>query len=55
MLMVLAIAPMGLDNHDVTTLEGVATDMAEDIVYAPDPTAHEGTQQPTSVVIKRLA
>ena len=44
MRIIVAIAAMGLDDHDVTTLEGVATDMAEDIVYAPDPTAHEGTQ-----------
>jgi hypothetical protein len=40
---VLAIATMRLDDHDVAALEGGATDPAEAIIQALDPTAHEGT------------
>ena len=51
---VLAIAAMRLDHHDVATLERGATDPTEDIVSAPDPTTHEGTQYHSGMLIKRL-
>jgi len=41
---VLPITAMRLDDHDGTALEDAATDTTEDIVQAPDPTAHERTQ-----------
>jgi hypothetical protein len=46
---------MGLNHHDVAACESAATDPAEDIVQTPDPTAHEGAEHPTGVLIKRLA
>jgi hypothetical protein len=55
MLMVLAIAAMRLQDHDVATLKGTATDPAEAIVHTPDPTAHERTQHGCGLLIKRLA
>ena len=44
MLMLLAIPAVGLDHDDIAALQGTATDPAEDIIQAPDPTAHERTQ-----------
>ena len=49
---VLPIAPMGLDNHDVAALEGVATDSGEDIIQALDATTHERAQQDMCVLIE---
>ena len=53
MRVVLAIAPMRLDDHDVTALQGATTDPAETIIQTLDATAHEGTQQRAGVLIKR--
>src|SRR6266542_5230613 len=49
---VLAIATMGLNHHDVATFERLATDSAEDIIQTAHPTSHEGTQQRLGVLIK---
>ena len=51
---VLAIAAMRLDDHDVAALEGAATDPAEEIIQTPDPTSHEWTQHGFRLLIKRL-
>jgi len=40
---VLSIAAMRLDDHDVATPEGAAADAAEDIIQALGPTAHQRT------------
>ena len=53
--MLLAIAAMRLDDHDVAALEGAATDPAEAIIQTPDPTAHERTQHGFGLLIKRLS
>ena len=50
---VLAIAPMGLDHHNVAPLEGTAADAREDSVQARDATAHKRTQQDLGILIKR--
>ena len=44
MRVVLAIAAMRLDHDDVAPLEGRATDPAQDIIQAGDPTPHERAQ-----------
>ena len=49
---VLAIAAMGLDNHDAAALEGAATDSAKDIIQTADATAHERTQYRFRLLIK---
>ena len=41
---VLAIAAVRLDDHDIAALEGAATDPAEAIIQAGDPTPHERAQ-----------
>ena len=53
MRVVLAIAPMRLDDHDVPALQAVTTAPAEPIIQTLDATAHEGTQQRTGVLITR--
>jgi len=53
MRVVLAIAPMRLDDHDGTALQAVTTAPAEPIIQTLDATAHEGTQQRTGVLITR--
>jgi hypothetical protein len=54
MRVVLAIAAMRLDNHNIAALERAATDSAEAIIQTPDPTAHERTQHCLGLLIKRL-
>ena len=54
MLMILAITAMGLDDDDVTAFEVLAADPAEDVIQAPHPTAHEGTQHRLRLLIKRF-
>ncbi len=52
---VLAIAAVRLDDHDVAALEGAATDLAEAIIQALDSTAHESAQQDGCMVIEGRA
>ena len=40
----MSIAAMRLDDDDVTALEVLTTDTAEDIIQTPNPTPHEGAQ-----------
>ena len=54
MRIVLPIAAMGLDDHDVAALEGAATDPAIDIIQTADATAHEWTQHRLRLLIKRF-
>src|SRR3989442_58017 len=51
---VLAIAAVGLDDHDVAALEGATTDPAKDIIQTADATAHERTQHRFRLLIKRF-
>ena len=51
---VLAIAAMRLDDHDIAALEGATADSAEAIIQTPAPTAHEWTQHGCGLLIKRL-
>jgi PhoPQ-activated pathogenicity-related protein len=51
---VLPMTAMRLDDHDVTALEVLATDTAEAIIQALDPTAYERTQYNLRLLIKRL-
>ena len=44
MLMILAIAPMRVEDHDRATLEWFAFDGAVDIIEALDAAAHQGAQ-----------
>jgi len=53
MLMLLAIAAMRLDDHDVAAREGAATHPGKDIIQTASPTAHERTQQGLRLLIKR--
>jgi hypothetical protein len=53
MRIVLSIAAMRLDDHDVATLKGAATDQAEDVIQALHSTAHEG-QCSTHICLKQL-
>src|SRR5437762_1090392 len=41
---VLAIAAMGVDGHNVTALQGAATDPAIDLIESAGPRAHGWTQ-----------
>ena len=52
---VLAVAAMGLDNHDIAPFERLATETAPDIIQAPDSTAYERTQDVFGVLIKCLS
>jgi hypothetical protein len=54
MRIVLPVAAMRLDDHDIAPLEGAATGPAEDLIQAPHPTAHERTQHRLGLLIKRL-
>src|SRR6266704_595387 len=54
MRIVLPIAAMGLDNHDVAPLEIVAADPAIEIVQTADATAHKRTQHVVRLLIKRF-
>src|SRR5918912_1705398 len=49
---VLPIAAMGLDHHDIAALKGMAADPCEDIIQALDTTAHECAQQDSGVLIE---
>src|SRR5512134_51273 len=53
MRVVLPMAAMRLDHHNVAALERTATDPGEDIIQAPDPTAHERAQYRLRLLIKR--
>ena len=50
----LAMAAMGLDNHDGAALEGAATDPALDIIQTADAAAQERTQHRLRPLIKRF-
>jgi hypothetical protein len=50
----LAMAAMGLEDHDIAACEGCATDPAQDIVHTLDPTAHERTQDSLRRLITRV-
>src|SRR5918994_2905237 len=54
MRVVLPVAAVGLDHHDVATGEVATTDPAIDIIQTTDPTAHERTQHRVRLLIKRL-
>jgi len=51
----LAVAAMGLHDHDVATCERFATETAPDIIQTPDPPAPERTQDGFGVLRKRGA
>jgi DNA polymerase family A len=51
---VLAITAMGLDDHDITTLESAATDPAIDSIQTAHTTAHKRTQHRLCPLIKRF-
>src|SRR5712691_4000369 len=51
---VLAIAAMRLDDHNVAALEGLATDRTKEVVQALHPAWHERTQYVVCVLIKRF-
>ena len=53
MLMLRAIAPMGLDYHHIAPFEGTAADAREDLIQARDSTAHKRTQHDLGMVINR--
>ena len=55
MRIVLPIAAMRLDDHDVAAFEGAATDTAEAIIQALHSTAYERTQYNLRLLIKCLA
>src|SRR4029434_27686 len=52
---VLAVAAMGLDDHDIAPFERLATETAPDIIQAPDPTAYKRTQHVFGTLIKRVS
>src|SRR5262249_4891510 len=52
MRMVLPVAAMRLDDHDIAPLEGAATGPAEDIIQASHPTAQAWTQHHLGLLIK---
>src|SRR5216683_3662513 len=53
--MVVTIAPMGMDHHDVAPLEPLAPDLAIKIIQALHPTPHQGAQQDRGVVVEGRA
>ena len=53
--MVLPIAAMGVEHHDVAALERLAPDRAVEIIQASDPTAHERAQHACGVLVKGRA
>ena len=55
MLMLLAVAAMGLHDHDGATFERLATDTAPDIIQTANATAHERTQHVFRLLIKRVS
>src|SRR5437016_10798459 len=52
MLMLLAITPVRMEDHDIAALEWLAFDGAVEIIQALDPTAHECTQHDRRVLVK---
>ena len=52
MLMLVPIAAMGVDHHDISTPERLAPHLAKEIIRARDATSHERTQQDRGIVIE---
>src|SRR5882724_12345178 len=50
--MVMTIAAMGVDHHDVATLESLAPDLAIKIIQALHPTPHQGAQHDRGVLVE---
>ncbi len=53
--MILAIAPMRVEHHDVASLQRLAPDLAQELLPALDAAAHQRAQQDRSIVIERRA
>ena len=51
---VLAIAPMGLDDHNITTFECLATDRTKEVISTLYPALHARTSHLVRVLIKRF-
>ena len=52
---VVTIAAMGVDHHDVATLERLAPDLTIEIIQALHPAAHQRAQHDLGVVVKGRA
>ena len=52
MLMILAIAPMGVEHRDVAPLERLAPNRALKVIQTLRPTAHERTQHDRRVLVE---